>query len=115
MRFLFPHPGLLTYGNHEGGIKSYRALVAALAANGHECEVVSIPSTVEGSDPSEWHRLCSISPAGVDPNPIGLTLSRRLPIAQLRSARGHIAGQVWKLLRIRAEFGALVKRRIQQW
>lgn len=64
MRLLFAHPRILVPGNHIGAIKSFRALIAALADRGHDCEVVT---TRGSSDPdvSTWGELSSLTRAGV--------------------------------------------------
>jgi Glycosyl transferases group 1 len=106
MRLLFAHPAVLSLGNHYGAIKAYRALVAAFAAAGHDCEVVAIrPPTAVDAD--AWHRLSSIESSTTRCEPIRVTMTRASTHGprQLRSLLGAV--------RARAEFYALLGRRLR--
>ncbi|WP_394849406.1 glycosyltransferase [Pendulispora brunnea] len=117
LRLLFANPGLHAFGNNEGGIKSFRGLIVAMAAAGHECKVISIPAPVpvDGSDHSQWGRLCSTIQDGSAMPPISVDFTDDLPIVELRQGRGGVFEQIRRLLLIRKRFGALVRQRVQDW
>lgn len=121
MRLLFAHPALLVGANHEGAIKAFRALVAACAGAGHDCEVVTIPESPRAHvDPREaaaeaaraWSATTSISPAVPLAVP-RFSLTDRLPLAALRAGKGSVLQRALRVARIDLTFGALLRRRIR--
>jgi len=107
VRLLFAHPSLLARGNHQGAIKSQRALVAALAAAGHECEVVAErPRAVPALE--DWVRLTSVTAPSRASSSIRFTVTRTPPLSpSAPDGVRKLAGT----FRRRTEFYALVRRR----
>lgn len=104
MRLLFAHPRILVPGNHHGAVKSFRALVAALAARGHECEVVT---TGQGSDSvvSTWGQLSS-------PVRDGQSAPIRVSRSNAGAGRFPVAQRVLGALPADVRFLSSVRRRV---
>lgn len=109
MRLLFAHPSLLTEGNHRGAIKSQRALVAALASAGHDCEVVAERPSVM-PDTEDWNRLSSLRGDAKASRSIRFTVTSAGPSAP-NDAKG--ARRAAEALRGRVEFYGLVGKRVR--
>jgi glycosyltransferase involved in cell wall biosynthesis len=111
MRLLFAHPALLTAGVHEGAIKAFRALIAALHGAGHECEVVSAPSDTAPSVES-WSRICSIPSPDIERSPMRLALTAPLPLAEFRAGTGNAITRARRLVQMSIAFASVVRRRV---
>jgi glycosyltransferase involved in cell wall biosynthesis len=111
---LMAHPGLLAYPNSEGGIKAFRALTHALAAGSHQCEVVTIPPRGGVKAAPDWSGLCSVGPVHDRPA-IRFTLTDELPITDVRSGKGNMLSRLRNGLRVRREYGDLVRTRVREW
>ena len=107
-------PVILTYANYAGAIKAFKALVAALAAAGHDCEVVAVPS-VAAPNGATWEKLSSVQPKAAGANPIRFALTRRLPLAELRGGSTSELTRLHRQRLVYREFGALVRRTIEAW
>jgi glycosyltransferase involved in cell wall biosynthesis len=104
MRLLFAHPTVLARGNNLGAIKAHKALVAGLAAAGHECEVVTA-SVNAVPDAADWRALCSLQGAK---GPIRFTQTTTV-------AAGSPGWESRFPKRSDLELAMLIRRRIVDW
>ena len=123
MRIMIAHPALLSESSSEGGIKSTRALAAALVAGGHDCDLVSVPSAEHRVDEHLWDRLGWEKFSSYVPDssrkPGRMTLSLTEPfdsISRVRETsrnRGFGLGVLATFVRLRQAFMSTVRHRVR--